>query len=227
MSSSMGFAKRASATVVERPSAVSCSAALRLSARRVPSDRIATWRPAWTAAKAVTAAAVSTSSSGKTPLTQMARALLPTTSPVLALLITIVSINLVGDQLRDILVVGFGVDLVHDVFQAPVLADDDVVVDCDAERLCRVDDLARHFDVGVGGRRVAGGVVVDQDQRAGVEFQGAFDHLARVDGDMVNRAFGLFLIGDQHVLAVKEEDAELFGFAVRHGGVAVVEKRIP
>lgn len=42
-------------------------------------------------------------------------------------------------------------------------ADDDVVVDLDAERAGDVDDLARHLDVGVGRRRVARGVVVHQD----------------------------------------------------------------
>lgn len=41
--------------------------------------------------------------------------------------------------------------------------DDHVVVDLDAERAGDVDDLARHRDVGVRRRRVAGRVVVDQD----------------------------------------------------------------
>ena len=41
-----------------------------------------------------------------------------------------------------------------------VLADDDVVVDGDAERLGGVDDLFGHFDVGTRRRRVARGMVV-------------------------------------------------------------------
>ncbi len=43
-----------------------------------------------------------------------------------------------------------------------VAADDDVVVDEDAERLGDVDDLARHLDVGGRGRRVAGRVVMER-----------------------------------------------------------------
>lgn len=42
-------------------------------------------------------------------------------------------------------------------------ADDEVVVDSDAQCFSRLDDAARHLDVGLGGCRVAGGVVVDED----------------------------------------------------------------
>jgi hypothetical protein len=42
----------------------------------------------------------------------------------------------------------------------PVLADDDVVVDGDAERLRHLDDRLRHLDVGARRRRIAGGMVV-------------------------------------------------------------------
>ena len=41
------------------------------------------------------------------------------------------------------------------------LADDDVVVHGNAERLCHLDDLLRHLDVGTGGGGIAGGVIVD------------------------------------------------------------------
>jgi hypothetical protein len=40
------------------------------------------------------------------------------------------------------------------------LADDNVVVHRDAERLCHGDDLLRHLDVGARRRRVAGWVIV-------------------------------------------------------------------
>ena len=43
-----------------------------------------------------------------------------------------------------------------------VLADDDVVVNRYAERLCRIDNHFRHVDIGARRRRVAGGMVVDQ-----------------------------------------------------------------
>ena len=43
--------------------------------------------------------------------------------------------------------------------------DDDVVMNDETQTLAGVDDLARHFDVGIAGGRIAGRVVVDQDQR--------------------------------------------------------------
>lgn len=43
-----------------------------------------------------------------------------------------------------------------------LLADNDVVMHDDAERLGRLDDGAGHLDVGTRGFRIAGRVVVDQ-----------------------------------------------------------------
>ena len=42
----------------------------------------------------------------------------------------------------------------------PVFADDDVVVDGNAERGGDIDDRFRHLDIGLRGRRIAGGVVM-------------------------------------------------------------------
>ena len=47
-----------------------------------------------------------------------------------------------------------------------------------------------------------------QDQGAGVQHQGALDHLARIDRDMIDRAGRHELIGDDAVLAVEIEDME-------------------
>jgi hypothetical protein len=52
-----------------------------------------------------------------------------------------------------------------DEFQSPqtcvtVLADDDVVVDGDAERGGDLDDRLGHLDIGLRGRGIAGGMVV-------------------------------------------------------------------
>jgi len=43
-----------------------------------------------------------------------------------------------------------------------VLADDDVIMHGDAERSSDVDDRARHLDIRLRGRRIAGRVVVHQ-----------------------------------------------------------------
>jgi hypothetical protein len=42
----------------------------------------------------------------------------------------------------------------------PAAADDDVVVQSDADRGHRLAHRARHVDIGLGRRRVAGGVIV-------------------------------------------------------------------
>src|SRR5260370_41301422 len=55
----------------------------------------------------------------------------------------------------------------------------------------------------------------------------ALDDLARIDRRVVDGAALLDLVGDQHVLAVEEEDAELFGLLVRQGDVAVVDELLP
>ena len=53
----------------------------------------------------------------------------------------------------------------------PIAADDDVVVHRDAERLRHVDDRLCHVDVGARGRRVAGGMIVDEPIRCSRELK--------------------------------------------------------
>ena len=85
----------------------------------------------------------------------------------------------------------------------------------------------RHLDVVARRLGVARGMIVHQDQRGGVERQRALDDLARIDRRVVDGAALLHLVGDQHVLAVEEEDAELLGLLVRQSGVAVVDELLP
>ena len=48
----------------------------------------------------------------------------------------------------------------------PASADDDVVVHGDAERRCDIDDRLGHLDIGLRRGRIAGGMVVHQDDCA-------------------------------------------------------------
>ena len=109
----------------------------------------------------------------------------------------------------------------------PLAADDQVVVHGDAERLADLDDGLRHLDVGARGRRVAGGMVVHEDDGGRGKLERAADHLARIDRRVVDRAGLLHLVGEELVLLVEEEDAELLALLVGHGGAAIVEKRRP
>ena len=65
-------------------------------------------------------------------------------------------------------------------------------------------------------------MIVHQNDRGGVEFQRAFGDLARVDRHVIDGAFGLLLIPNQGVFAIKKEHAKLLRLAVGHRGVAVI-----
>ena len=93
-------------------------------------------------------------------------------------------------------------------------SDDQVIVQRDVENICGAMDLFSHADVGLTWAGVTRRMVVHKDDGSGVQFQGAFDDLARVDRNMVNGAARLFFVGDQGVFGVEKEDAELFGFPV-------------
>ena len=105
-------------------------------------------------------------------------------------------------------------------------SDDQVIMQNDPKHLRGFLHLDRHGDVSLGrrgGRRRGG---CGPDDGGGVEFKCPLDDLS---GRLAHgqRCPGLFLIGDQHVLAVQKQDAELFGFAVGHDGLAIIQKRVP
>ena len=85
-----------------------------------------------------------------------------------------------------------------------VLADDDVVVHGNPERAGDVDDRLGHLDVGLRGRRIAGGVVVHQDDRGRGQLERALDDLARLDRRVVDRTGLLQLIGNELVALVEQ-----------------------
>ena len=85
----------------------------------------------------------------------------------------------------------------------PVLADDDVIVNGDAERRSDIDDRARHLDIRLRGRRIAGGVIVHQQDRGGRQFQRPFYHFARIHRGVVDGAHLLHLVGDQLIALVE------------------------
>ena len=86
----------------------------------------------------------------------------------------------------------------------PAFADDDVIVHGDPERLCDVDDRLGHLDVGLRRRRIAGGVVVHQDDRGRGQLERALDDLARIDRRVVDRTGLLQLIGNELVALVEQ-----------------------
>jgi len=87
-----------------------------------------------------------------------------------------------------------------------------MIMQHDAEFFSGVADFFGHVDVVAGWRRITGGVVVDQDDCRGVEFKGAFDDFAQINGRVVYGAALLDFVGDEDIFLVQEQHPELFGF---------------
>ena len=62
----------------------------------------------------------------------------------------------------------------------PAAADDDMVVQGDADSGGGILDLARHLDIGARRRWIAAWVIVHHDEGARVQLQCAFDDFARI-----------------------------------------------
>jgi RNase P/RNase MRP subunit p29 len=106
-------------------------------------------------------------------------------------------------------------------------ADNDVVVDRDAQAAGGFLYLAGHFDVARRWGRVSGRMIVNHDDGRGAEIKRTLHHFAGIDGRVVDSARCLQFIGDQGILAIEKDDVELFAFFPRHGGVAVIKKLLP
>ncbi len=70
-------------------------------------------------------------------------------------------------------------------------------------------------------------MVVHQDDGAGRQLQGPPRHLARIDRGVIHRALAQHLIGDQLVLLVQEQHAELLARFVRQHRAHIGQKRAP
>jgi len=75
----------------------------------------------------------------------------------------------------------------------------------------RLLDLAGHRDVFGGGRGATARMVMDQDDRGRVLFEGAFHEFARVDWHVVYGRVARDLIGDQPVAVVEIQNPRLLG----------------
>ncbi len=109
----------------------------------------------------------------------------------------------------------------------PCLSDNDVIMDVDAERFGDIDDLAGHGDIGLGGGWIARGVIVHEDEGTCREFKRPFHHFTWINRRMIDRSGLLDLVGDETVLLVEKEHAELLNRPECHGRAAIVEHRAP
>ena len=113
--------------------------------------------------------------------------------------------------------------------QARVLVapDDQVVMDTDVHRPCRIHDQLCHLDIGRGWRRIPARVIVHEDQGRGLQFKRSLQDLARINRRMVDRSLAQDLVADQPVLPVKEQHAELLRAKACHRSPAIGGNRIP
>ena len=90
-----------------------------------------------------------------------------------------------------------------------LFADDDVVVNDDAERFAGGHDRLGHLDIGARRGRITGRVIVYQHNGCRRQIERPFHHLAHLDRCVVHGALLLHLVGYDLVALVEEQDAEL------------------
>ena len=82
------------------------------------------------------------------------------------------------------------------------------------------------LDVALARHRIAGRVIVGEDQSGGADLERAAHDLARIDRGFVDRAFAHHLVAEQAVLRVEEQHPQPLGRQVRHVGEQIVEQRL-
>ena len=93
---------------------------------------------------------------------------------------------------------------------------DDVVMQGQPEVFAALLDFLRHGDIRLGRRRITGGVIVDHDECACVQYQRTFDDLTGIDWDMVHSSDRKLHIRDDAIASVEVEDVESLHLAT-HG----------
>ncbi len=84
------------------------------------------------------------------------------------------------------------------------VADNDVIVQGNADLLGSVSNLVCHLNIIAAWCRVAAWMVMDDDQGRGVKIERSFHNLPGIKRRMVDRATLLHLICDQPVLVVQK-----------------------
>lgn len=101
----------------------------------------------------------------------------------------------------------------------PARADDDVVVQGQAKHATSLLNLLRHSYVRLRWFRVAGRMIVDQDQGRSIEIQGAPDDFTRIDRHMIDGADAKAFVGNEPVLSVQVQDVKPLDFTAHRQGV--------
>jgi hypothetical protein len=70
-------------------------------------------------------------------------------------------------------------------------------------------------------------MVMHENARRGVQAEGAFENLARIDRDVVDGANAHLLIADEPVVLVEKQDVEFLDLAPSERGDAIVAHDLP
>src|SRR3546814_6444861 len=82
-----------------------------------------------------------------------------------------------------------------------------MIVDAYAQPSARFDDVAGSVDILLAGRRVAAGMIVDQNERGRTQVDGSANHLPHIDCRLIYGAIAHIFIPDQHVVAIEVQNA--------------------
>src|SRR5690242_6633268 len=105
--------------------------------------------------------------------------------------------------------------------------DDQVVVNHYAERGGCLDNVLGHRDIRSGRGRIAGRMIMYEDQRRSSHVEGAFYYLPGINWRVIDCPPLLPLILDQRILAIKKENMKLLDLAVCDLGAAIVDQFVP
>ena len=91
-----------------------------------------------------------------------------------------------------------------------------MVEEFDADDFGGFADAASHAEVGIAGGRIAGGVIVDEDEAPGGVCDGGAEDIARMGHGFVDGAVGDLFLADETEAGIDEEDADGFVGEVAH-----------
>ena len=109
----------------------------------------------------------------------------------------------------------------------PLAPDDHMVMHHDPHMPPGLGNAVGDGHIGLAGLRVAGRVVVDEDQPRRAQIQPLVDHLARVDRRLIDAAVGQMLIADQAVFGVEVQHPHPLHRQMRHIDGKVIDQRLP
>lgn len=97
----------------------------------------------------------------------------------------------------------------------------------DAQLISGIFNAFGHFHIIPAGCGITAGVVMYQNNGGGMKLKRSLNDFPWIDRGMVNRAFLLFLIGNQTIFPVQKQDTELLILLMAELDLAIINKGLP